>query len=338
MSFWPTFFGALSPAGPRARLSVLIFHRVLPQPDPLAPGTVDAAQFDRICSWLARWFNVLPLEQAVHDLKAGRLTARAAAITFDDGYADNLEQAVPILQRHGLCATFFIATGFLDGGRMWNDTLTEAVRLTKRSSLGLSGLGLPLADDLPVSDLQGRREALGQLIGAVKYLPPAHRQAVVDEVAERAGAALPRDLMLRSDQVLTMRRAGMQIGAHTRQHPILAKLPDDEALAELRGSRDDLAALLGEPVRVLAYPNGKPGADYGPRTVVLARDAGFEVAVSTAWGAADIGVDPMQIPRFTPWDRTAFRYGLRLAWNMRQRVARVGTAAQARTSMAGNAQ
>ncbi|MFO0121490.1 MAG: polysaccharide deacetylase family protein, partial [Inhella sp.] len=108
-----------SPGGARGRLTVLIFHRVLTQPDPLFPGEMDAARFDAVCGWLASWATVLPLHTAVRQVRDGVLPARALAITFDDGYADNASVALPLLQKHGLCATFFVSTGYLDGGRMW---------------------------------------------------------------------------------------------------------------------------------------------------------------------------------------------------------------------------
>ena len=127
-------FHLMSPGGARARLSVLIFHRVLPEPDPLFPDEMHARRFDVLCGWLTSWFKVLPLDEAVARLKAGTLPARAVCITFDDGYADNHHVALPILRRHGLVATFFIATGFLDGGRMWNDTVIEAIRACKMPS------------------------------------------------------------------------------------------------------------------------------------------------------------------------------------------------------------
>src|SRR3990167_7749886 len=103
------FFGWMSPAGAKARLSILIFHRVLPEPDPLFPQEMHARQFDAVCGWLAHWFNILPLDRAVQLLDTGTLPARAACITFDDGYADNHDVALPILLHHGLNATFFIA-------------------------------------------------------------------------------------------------------------------------------------------------------------------------------------------------------------------------------------
>lgn len=324
---WRSMLSLLSGSGPRARLSVLIYHRVHAQPDPMTPSTVDAAQFDRICGWLGEWFRVWPLDQAVAALRDGRLPARVAAITFDDGYADNHDQALPILRRHGLSATFFIATGYLDGGRMWNDTLTEAMRRAAGPELDLRGLGLPGIDTLPLASGPQRLQALRRLIAATKYLPVAQRQQQVDAIAARSAVALPDDLMLRSDQVLAMRRAGMQIGAHTRSHPILAGLPEAQAERELRGSREDLENLLGEPVRTLAYPNGKPGVDYNVRCVELARRVGFDLAVSTAWGAASATVDPLQVPRFSPWDRGRLRFGLRLAGNLRREGDRAGVTA-----------
>ena len=78
--------------------------------------------------WVKSVFNVIPLEEGVAGIKSGKLPPRALSITFDDGYANNATVAAPILKRLGLHATFFIATGFLDGGRMFNDTVIEAVR------------------------------------------------------------------------------------------------------------------------------------------------------------------------------------------------------------------
>src|ERR1035437_9290941 len=92
-------FHVLSPARSKARLSVLIFHRVSLDPDPLFPDEMYAARFNEVCGWLGSWFNVLPLDQAVAHLNTGTLPARAACITFDDGYADNFHVAMPILQR-----------------------------------------------------------------------------------------------------------------------------------------------------------------------------------------------------------------------------------------------
>ncbi|WP_394788249.1 polysaccharide deacetylase family protein [Rhodoferax sp.] len=315
-----TVLKQLAPAGARGRLSVLIFHRVLPQPDPIFPGEVDAAAFDAICQWMKSWCNVLPLDLAVQQLQNRTLPERAAAITFDDGYADNRTVAQPILVRHGLPASFFIATDFLDGGRMWNDTVIESVRLCRSAELDLSSLPRPDGTghlgQHAIGTAEQKREAIAAIIGQIKYLPVAERLALTGQIAACAGVRSPDDLMLTSQQVREMRHAGMQIGAHTRSHPILAKLGADAAQAEIAESRRFLEQLLGERVGLFAYPNGKPGTDYSPESVQIVRDLGFDAAVSTTWGASRADTDPFQIPRFTPWDRSKLRFGGRLAGNL----------------------
>ena len=113
-----------------------------------------------------------------------------------------------------------------------------------------------------------------------------------------------------------MRLAGMQIGAHTMSHPILARLSDEQARQEIEGSKIFLEQLLGERVGLFAYPNGKPGEDYTPQTVEVVRSLGFDAAVSTRWGASKPGGDLLQIRRFTPWDKSRLRFGARLLANL----------------------
>lgn len=312
----PLLLSALAPGGRGARLSVLIFHRVTPEPDPLFPDEVDAAQFDALCGWVARWFRVRPLEAAARELREGRLAPRTLSITFDDGYADNHDIALPILQRHGLVATFFIATGYLNGGRMWNDTVVETIRRTARDELDFGALGLELPGRLPVRTLADRRAAIGPALGACKYLAPDVRQQTVDALAAQAGVTLPRDLMMGSAQVQALHRAGMAIGGHTVSHPILARVDAAAARREIVGGKQWLENLLQAPVTAFAYPNGRPGRDYLAEHVAMAREAGFDVAVSTASGAARAASDAHQLPRFTPWDRTPAKFGLRLARNL----------------------
>jgi len=308
----------LSPGGLDGRLSVLIFHRVLAQPDPLFPGELDLVRFDAICAWLKAWFNVLPLDDAVRRWRDRTLPSRAAAITFDDGYADNHDLALPILRHHGLTATFFIATGYLDGGVMWNDEVINALRNTRRSSLDLRGIGGLEAEVVALGNDAARRSAIAAILRAVKHMTADGRRAAVAEVCERADATAFRGEMMSSPQVLALHRAGMQIGAHTVTHPILAGLDAAAARAEMQRSRSQLESLLLDRVGLFAYPNGRPDVDYSGQTVALARELGFDAALTTAWGAAGRATDPFQMPRFTPWDPGRLGFGLRLARNLWQ--------------------
>lgn len=316
--FATTVLSAVSPGGARG-LSILLYHRVLAHADPLFPSQVDAARFALQMDVLGECCNVLPLAEAVARLRAGTLPPRAACITFDDGYADNATVALPLLRARGLHATFFIASGFLDGGRMWNDTVIEAVRRTPLPAL--EG-GLPGLDVIRTGTHEEKRAAVDALLGALKYRPVHERAELVAQLAGASQAALPTDLMMSSAQVRALHNAGMEIGAHTVNHPILATLPSPVARSEMAAGREALEAIVGGRVGLFAYPNGKPGKDYTAEHVAMARGLGFDGAVSTAWGRGWTG-DTWQLPRFTPWDRRPLRFALRLAHNLTYPAAKV---------------
>lgn len=199
----------LAPGGRRGKLNVFIFHRVRPARDPLFPGEADAKEFENFLAFLARWFNVLPLSEAVNRLRDRSLPPAAASLTFDDGYADNLTVALPLLKRHGMAATVFVATGFLNGGRMWNDTVIEAIRACRRAELDLEDLGLPR---LAVGTDEQKRLAIDALLGQLKYRPAEERLRLSEDVARSAGEKLPGDLMLTSEQLKALRRGGWRSG------------------------------------------------------------------------------------------------------------------------------
>ena len=249
-------------------------------------------------------------------LKTGALPTRAACISFDDGYADNYHIALPILQRHGLTACFFIATGFLNGGRMWNDSIIESIRACTLPVLDLSALNVGRH---VLGSIENRKIAMASLIDQIKYQSPDRRIIITEQIGRLAQVQLPDDLMMTSSDIIALRRAGMQIGAHTVSHPILARLSDEQARQEIVDSRQFLEQLLGERVGLFAYPNGKPGEDYTPRTLEIVRSLGFAAALSTQWGSTGSKDDCFQMRRFTPWDATRWRFGLRMLNNLRKR-------------------
>jgi peptidoglycan/xylan/chitin deacetylase (PgdA/CDA1 family) len=306
---WSVLGNCYAPGGAGGRLVILMFHRVLSQPDPMFPEDHDAAAFEAQLELLARHFRVLPLPEAIPLLFEKRLPARAVCITFDDGYADNAEIALPILRRHGLHATFFVATGFLDGGRMWNDSVIEAVRRAQGQSLDFTDLGF---GRYPVSDFGSKRRATEALLDALKYQAPANRADAVDRITGRVGATLPGDLMLRADQVRALHSAGMEVGAHTVRHPILAAVDVASARDEIARGREQLESIIGGRVTLFAYPNGRPRQDYGREHARLVESLGFAAAVSTAPGAARYDSDRYQLPRIAPWVESSTRFALRV--------------------------
>ena len=227
------------------------------------------------------------------------------AVTFDDGYADNRTVAAPILLASGVPATFFIATGYLGGGRMWNDTVIEAIRRVGPRVLDLGGIGL---GQLQASDIVSRRALCRQVIAAIKHRPMPERQRLADDLAASIGEPLPGDLMMTSTQVEELCSLGFEVGGHTVSHPILRVLGAGDAVQEIGEGKAQLERITGRRVDLFAYPNGRPGADYGPEHAAMVRELGFTLAVSTRRGVCSPRADRWQLPRFTPWDRTPGRF------------------------------
>ena len=307
-------FATLGMAG-SPRLSILIFHRVHQRADPLFPDEPDAVYFERLMRLVARSFRVMTLGQAVSRLARGELPSRALVVTFDDGYADNALVALPILQRCGLAASFFVSTGFLDGGRMWNDSVIECVRACAAPEIDLEEFGLGRRA-LPTHE--ARRAVIDVLLPRIKYLSLAGREDAIQRLQTLSGVvALPRSLMMTSEQVRQMHRTGMEIGAHTVRHPILTSLSIDAAQREIADGKHRLESIIDAPVDVFAYPNGKPHQDYAAPHVALVQRLGFRAAVSTAPGVAQTGDGLFQLPRFTPWARSTPTWAAQLALNQR---------------------
>ena len=286
--------------GTASRLPILMYHRVMERPDPMMPDMPDVTFVDDQFEIMRRVFTVLPLEEAVELLAAGRLPPRAACITFDDGYRDNYDVALPLLKRHGLSATFFVASGFVDGGRMFNDTVIEAVRRLPSAVLDLTGWGI---GQFALSDHASRARAADRIVAGIKYFKPELRDRFCDELAAKVGEPLPDDLMMSSEQVRDMAAKGMSIGGHTVTHPILTEIELPAARDELLRDREALTAMVGKAPMCFAYPNGKPGSDYVRDHVDLVMQCGYRSAVCTAWGMPSQSTDRYQLPRFGPFDR-----------------------------------
>ena len=199
----------------KQRLSILTYHRVLPSFDDMRPTEPTVADFEWQMELLAQYFNPVSLSEALSLMSYGELPERAVCVTFDDGYSDNEQFALPVLTRWKIPATVFVATDFMNGGRMWNDTVIEALRIAEGSILDLKSIGL---DAYKIGGMEQRRAAAGTIIREIKHWPPVQRAKAVDSIMSMVGP-LPLDLMMSDDQVRTLSQHGMEIGAHTKSHP-----------------------------------------------------------------------------------------------------------------------
>lgn len=264
---------------------ILTFHHVRPwRPRAFAPNRlleVEPAFLDRVLAVTrARGFAFVSLDEVPDRLRRPAGRKPFAALTFDDGYRDNVDHALPILKRHGAPWTVFVAADYAGGtGRLWWLELEEAIARLDR---------IAIEDfDLPCRNPLEKQAAFAKLYWRLRAGPEERLRAAAAALAGQAGvdpSGLARSLCLTWDELRALaREPGVTVGAHTLSHPMLAKHDRETARREIAASRDAVAAHLGVKPRHFAYPVGDP-ASAGPREFRLAAEAGFETAVTTRPG------------------------------------------------------
>lgn len=243
---------------------------------------------------LAAGFHVVPLGEALEAMYAARpLPPRAVALTFDDGYRDNLALAGPLLERLGLPATFFLVPSLLDGGRAWWEALAWAFRRTSRPELEWEGERWSLRTP------RERSTALAAVSERLKRRRRLAREPTVDDLIDRLA---PRGryvdgLFLDWDGARRLaRRPGAEIGSHSRDHAILSEESPESQAGDLAEARRRLEHELDVPAAGLAYPNGT-SADYDRYTVRAARAAGHAWAITARTGVNGPDTPPYEIRR-----------------------------------------
>ncbi|WP_298952180.1 polysaccharide deacetylase family protein [uncultured Methylobacterium sp.] len=273
----------------RGRGVILTFHRVTPEAPPpgaYAPNrllSITPDFLDRTLQCLAeRGFEVIGLDAVPDRLGAGRAGRPFAVLTFDDGYRDNVEHALPVLRRHGVPWTLYVTTDFAEGtGRLWWVEMERAIGRLARIVLPEAGLDLPAADEA------GKTAAFARVYAHLRAGPEDVLRAEIGRLAAQAGldsAAITRGLCLTWDEIRALARdEAVTIGAHTLSHPMLAKHDAVTARGEIETPRRIIAERLGRAPDHVSYPVGDPGSA-GPREFRLAREAGFATGVTTRPG------------------------------------------------------
>lgn len=270
--------------------------------------------------------HVLSLLEFVKALREGRLPRRAVAVTFDDGYADNLYQAIPILRRFEIPATIFVAAGPTQRvadighpadsehlGELWWDELARLLAASERLPQSL-----PLTVGGQTHDLGGQDSATVRRF-LYRWLRPLHPQDR-ETVLEQLRASLPAETtasgrhpgaihrVLSPDEIAeTAGERLIQIGAHTVHHPVLANLTLAEQRREIRENKTYLEEITGQQVQTFSYPYGLT-YDYAQESVALVRELGFACACGAFAGVASQRSDLYQLPRLwvRDWDGETF--------------------------------
>lgn len=287
---------------PANRLLILMYHRVITDPaaDPFSLGMcVQQKHFAQQMAWLASHAHVLSLRDAVERmLDNAPLPSRSVAITFDDGYADNLTVAAPILRQYGLPATFYVVTGGLEEGTpLWWDQVIGMVATTGVTHLPTAELGLSgLPAHLPLHPASRRRDSCVRLLDAIWDRNAADIVAILGQL-ERLLKPRPQPVLaaprLSIAQLQQLAGQDFEIGGHTHSH-VDPRLLDRTRLAhELSHSRQRLQQLCQQPIDSFAYPGGRSSV-WMPD---LLAQAGFHHAVDTRRGINQLPINRYALVR-----------------------------------------
>jgi peptidoglycan/xylan/chitin deacetylase (PgdA/CDA1 family) len=316
---------------PRKAL-ILMYHRVTDITSDPWSLCVSKQHFAEHLEVLSSLTQPVPLPELLSTLVAG--TQRGVAVTFDDGYADNLWCAKPLLAKYRVPATVFVTTGYLGSQReFWWDEL-ERVLLSPGTLPALLELNLggrtrrwnlrtaafyadtdwqrDRAWKAPNDPPTARHALYVSIWSALKALPERDQQNVLDELRGWATASPGARATHRvlSPQELVVLKDGdfVEIGAHSVTHPILVELPLQEQQEELRRSKATLEEILGSPVTSFAYPYG----DCDTNLISCVREAGFARACTTVAEMVTDGADPFQLPRVEVLDWSGQEFECRL--------------------------
>jgi peptidoglycan/xylan/chitin deacetylase (PgdA/CDA1 family) len=297
----------------RNKLSILNYHQVLSEPDPLRPWEPDSTRFNWHMALLRRHFRPLSLIEALDHIEDGTLPSRAVCVTLDDGYLNNLEVALPILDRYQIPATVFVATAFSDGDNMWNDRIIDLLAAIKAHAIDLEPVGLGRCT---LGNVATRRLLANQIINRLKYLAVEERSKKVDDLYAANGAISETRKMLYPEEVARLSRAGIEIGGHTHNHPILKGMTPGQQHGEIGRNKALLEQWTGKPVLGFAYPNGRFGKDMDGENLAVIRELGFRYAVSTDAGFTAPDSNRFALRRFTPWDANPLKFHARMLLNL----------------------
>jgi peptidoglycan/xylan/chitin deacetylase (PgdA/CDA1 family) len=307
----PPTSGAMQVSAPRpgrrgltqkGQAVVLAYHSIAePATDPFDLAVAPAV-FEEHLRVLSTSGRILSVSELGERLRKGTLTDTCFALTFDDGYANNLHTAKPVLERHEAPALVSIATGFLGGTPFWWDELAEVVLQngTSAESLTLELNGEARTWPLNEPIRQRVYEELWQLLRM--HDDESRRQALAAVCSQLGRRPIWSEHSLTVEELPALTDGCLiEVGAHTVTHPMLPRLDDEDARNEIASSKAWLEASLERRVSAFSYPY----ADYGAREVEIVRQAGFDIAFSGLAQVVAGGCDRLQIPRLMVGRRDA---------------------------------
>lgn len=290
-------------------ITILCFHRVAQRGSPLAAVYPTAEQFAWKIQSVLEVMPIVPLQEALLSLQTGQLKQSCAAITFDDGYLDNFDIAMPILNSLGATATFFVCTGFLGSTGLPGERLRSAMLANQKKDTNLDDLSLPSIQCGTSDQVLAQHSRLNMTF---KRLSPQLRDTLCDRILERLDYQSSESIMMSPHHLQGLVRQGMAVGSHSHRHVIPTTVPMQEFEADLSQSFAVLKTVLGEQPKIYAYPNGKVETDFNASHRATLERCEVSFALSTQMGLIRRPFDQFNVRRFTPWESSKSAYKRRL--------------------------
>lgn len=275
---------------------------IVNEPNGFYPET-STRDFERQIAHLAKNYKVISLDEIVERVKKRNSLRGCVAITFDDGFKDNYENAYPILKKYDVPATIFLTTGYIeDGTAPWFIKIRYIFMKTPKTYFELS-LGNKTIS-LPMRTREEKFLASDRAMAYLKGLPNEERISLLKRLCEELGVNEFRELnnlMLTWEQIKEMSANGISFGAHTVNHPVLSRVPLNIAEREIFESKRTIEEKIGRPVTTFAYPFGKK-AQYRPELFPMLERLQFRCAVITEPGTNNHHTHPFELKRCAPWE------------------------------------
>jgi len=284
------------------RFYILPYHMVVSKVNGFFPET-STLSFEKQVAHLAKNYKVLSLDEIVTRARNRISLRRCAAITFDDGFGDNYENAYPVLKKYNVPATVFLATRCIEtGAAPWFIRLRYIFMKTDRTEYEL-----PLKGQNGFCHMRTSTERFAASETVMTHLKTCLEQeriSLMDRLCRELGICDftgLNDLMLNWDQIREMSKYGISFGAHTVTHPVLSTISMNEAEREVSESKTVIEGKIGQPVTTFAYPFGKR-RDYKREMVATLEKLQFNCAVTTETGINNYNTPPFELNRFSPWE------------------------------------
>ena len=307
--------GVLRLVSPGASAAILMYHSVMADPaqhaDSLGGIIHSQSEFRAQMELLACDYHPVSLQEVVHQLnRGGTLSPRSVVVTFDDGYSDNYEVAMPILNQVGIPATFYITVDCVEKRKLpWPSRLRFAFRSTK-----VPAWTDPRAKSWDLRTAESREQAYLASCDDCCQRAGAAQEELVSRVETQLDSRAPDDLsrlMMDYEQARGLARNGHIVGSHTMTHPNMAHINERDAEVELAESKHRLESELKMPVPHFSYPCPALAPHWSEKTVSQSRTVGYGSAVTTNGGVIRSGDNPLSLKRIRPTKTAA---GLR--WNL----------------------